>query len=312
MKFLPTACLFVAPFLALAKNPPAIDTTNLKHPVKPVLWKIEGKDLTKPSYLFGTIHLGDPRITSLHPEAEKAFQAADRFYAEIDMDPAKQVAIAPLLMRADCKILSESIGPKLTKKLNKTLKAINPDLDSKAFEPMKTWVVTMALPTLKSGLSGEKALDAVLYERAISAEKKVGGIETVESQLKIFDALTEKEQISLLSDSLKAIKKEEAEGKDAVKELLDLYLTSDVKKIGGMIKEHMGNDMGRNEKLGRRLMKTLLDDRNITMTVTIAKKLSEHPGRSQFFAVGAAHYTGQSAIQDLLTKKGYTITPAFK
>ncbi|MDB2429035.1 TraB/GumN family protein [bacterium] len=312
MKFLLTAFLFVAPFLALAKEPAAIHATKLKHPVKPALWKIEGKNLTKPSYLFGTIHLGDPRITTLHPKAEKAFQTSDRFYAEIDMDPAKQVAIAPLLMRTDGKILSESIGPKLTKRLNKALKAINPDLDSKAFEPMKTWVVTMALPTLKLDLSGGKALDAVLYERAISDEKKVGGIETVESQLKIFDDLTEKEQISLLSDSLKAMKKEQAEGKDSVKELLDLYLASDVKKIGEMIKEHMENDMGKNEELGRRLMKTLLDDRNITMTDTIAKKLSEHPGSSQFFAVGAAHYTGKSAIQDLLTKKGYTITPAFK
>ena len=312
MKFLLTAFLFVAPFLALAKKPAAIDATKLKHPVKPALWKIEGKDLTKPSYLFGTVHLGDPRITTLHPKAEKAFQTSDRFYAEIDLDPAKQVAIAPLLVRTDGKILSESIGPKLTKRLNKALKVINPDLDSKAFEPMKTWVVTMALPTLKLDLSGEKALDAVLYERAISDEKKVGGIETVESQLKIFDDLTEKEQISLLSDSLKAMKKEQAEGKDSVKELLDLYLTSDVNKIGGMIKEHMENDMGKNEELGRRLMKTLLDDRNITMTDTIAKELSEHPGSSQFFAVGAAHYTGKSAIQDLLTKKGYTITPAFK
>lgn len=312
MKFLLTAVFFVAPFLALAKKPAAIDATKLKHPVKPALWKIEGKDLTKPSYLFGTVHLGDARITTLHPKAEKAFQTSDRFYAEIDMDPARQVAIAPLLMRTDGKVLSESIGPKLTKRLNKALKVINPDLDSKAFEPMKTWVVTMALPTLKLGLSGEKALDAVLYERAIGDEKKVGGIETVESQLKIFNDLTEKEQISLLSDSLKAMKKEQAEGKDSVKELLDLYLTSDVRKIGEMIKEHMENDMGKNEELGRRLMKTLLDDRNITMTDTIDKKLSEHPGSSQFFAVGAAHYTGKSAIQDLLTKKGYTITPAFK
>ena len=208
MKFLLTAFLFVAPFLALAKEPGAIDATKLKHPVKPALWKIEGKDLTKPSYLFGTVHLGDARITTLHPKAEKAFQTSDRFYAEIDMDPAKQVAIAPLLMRTDGKVLSESIGPKLTKRLNKALEAISPDLDSKAFEPMKTWVVTMALPTLKLGLSGEKALDAVLYERAIGDEKKVGGIETVESQLKIFNMRKCRSSASLRSSrgSLSAFK----------------------------------------------------------------------------------------------------------
>lgn len=36
------------------------------------------------------------------------------------------------------------------------------------------------------------------------------------------------------------------------------------------------------------------------------------PGKSHFFAVGAAHYTGNLAVQDLLTKKGYKITPFFE
>ncbi len=48
------------------------------------------------------------------------------------------------------------------------------------------------------------------------------------------------------------------------------------------------------------------------MPDTIAKVHSEKPENSHFFAVGAAHYTGATANQDLLTKKGYTITPAFK
>jgi len=311
MKILLTAILFIAPFLASAEEAPKVDIENLKHPVKAALWKVEGKDLTKPSYLFGTVHIGDPRVTTLHPNAEKAFLASDHFYAEIDMDPAKQMAITPLLMRKDDKTLRESIGPKLTKRLNKALKNINPELNSEAFDPMKTWVVTITLPVLKLDLSGKKALDAVLYERAMEDEKTVGGIETAESQLKIFDDLTEKEQVTLLKETIKYMRKEQAEGKDTAQEMIDLYLTSDVKKIGQMIKEHMENDLGKNEELSRRLMKTLLDDRNVTMTETIAKKLAEHPGNSQFFAVGAAHYTGKTAIQDLLAKKGYTITPAF-
>ena len=48
------------------------------------------------------------------------------------------------------------------------------------------------------------------------------------------------------------------------------------------------------------------------MPDTTAKVHSEKPENSHFFAVGAAHYTGAPANQDILTKKGYTITPAFK
>ena len=73
------ALFLIFPFLINAedkKKIEAIDTSKLKHPVKPALWKVEGKDLTKPSYLFGTIHLGDPRVVKLHPKAEKTAKRA--------------------------------------------------------------------------------------------------------------------------------------------------------------------------------------------------------------------------------------------
>lgn len=65
MKFLLTAFLVIVPLLVPARGQAKIDIENLEHPVKPALWKVEGKDLTKPSYLFGTIHIGDPRVTTL-------------------------------------------------------------------------------------------------------------------------------------------------------------------------------------------------------------------------------------------------------
>ena len=39
------------------------------------LWKIE-KDGVKPSYLFGTMHMTDPRVIDLTPEAKAAFDSA--------------------------------------------------------------------------------------------------------------------------------------------------------------------------------------------------------------------------------------------
>lgn len=312
MKFLLTAFLFVAPFLAPAKEAVKIDVEKLKHPVKPALWKIEGKELTKPSYLFGTIHLGDPRITTLHPEAEKAFQASDHFYAEVDLDSEKQKEMITLSLREDGKTLTESIGPKITKELNAFLKGVDPNLSSKIFDPMKTWVILMTLPVLEIELAGKKPLDLVLFERAVKAGKNTEGVETMEDHLKFFNGLKEEEQIELLESALRTMKEEKAEGKNSVKKMVNLYLTSDIHEIGKMIKEDMNKGFEENEELGRRLIKALLDDRNLKMTQTIAGKLAQHPKSSHFFAIGTAHYTGPTAIQDLLTKKGYTITPAFK
>jgi uncharacterized protein YbaP (TraB family) len=167
-----------SPFLVAAALASPLAAQESTHPAKPFLWKIEGKELQKPSYLFGTIHLSSPEMKDLHPAAEKAFTSADALFTEIPMDPADQVALMPTLIRADGKTLAESIGKELSAALDEELKAINPALDSLPFQTMKTWVMAVTLPLLKSQLQGQKALDSILWARATKAEKKAAGIET--------------------------------------------------------------------------------------------------------------------------------------
>lgn len=313
--FLVHLSLFLLAALAFAqKDLGPADLGRLKHPRHPALFKIEGKKLTKPSYLFGTIHLGDPRVTTLHPEVEKAFRSADRFYAEIDLAPAKMLGGAGLMMRKDGSTLSKSIGPELTAKLDLELKAINPALSSAPFDPMKTWVMTSQLPLLQFQFEGKQALDFVLFERATKAGKEVAGLETIESQLKIFDDLTEKEQVLMLRSTLDLMAEERKNGKNTTKKLLDLYLTANLPDLGTFLKETMA--MGDKEdpafkELNERFLKSLLDDRNVKMAAAMDESLADKPHDVHFFAVGAAHYVGPNAIQKLLTKKGYTITPLF-
>jgi uncharacterized protein YbaP (TraB family) len=288
------------------------DFSQLKHPVQPVLWKIEGNGLKDPSYLFGTIHLGDPRVTKLHPKAEKAFEAADRFYGEIDLNPAKQIALMALFVRKDGKTLSEAIGPDLSKKVKAELKAIHPAFGSQPFEPMKTWVVAIQLPTLGLQLSGKQPLDAVLFERARKDEKKVGGLETAESQLKIFDDLSEMEQTAILKSTLEFLAAERKEGTNSMEKLLEHYLSGNVPELGKFMKEMMRKTNKADEELTNRLMKKLLDDRNVTLAASMAEALQKFPNHRHFFAVGAGHSVGETAIQDLLAKKGYTVTSLFE
>lgn len=304
----------LVPLSAQEKAAP-VDLDQLKHPVHPALFKIEGKELTKPSYLFGTIHLADPRVTNLHPEAEEAFQSADRFYSEVDLAPAKMLAVTAMMMRQDGKTLSKSIGPELTKELDAALKEINPALSSKPFDPMKTWVMTAQLPLLEFQLAGKQALDAVLFQRAQKAGKKSTGLETIESQLKIFDDLKEEEQILMLGHTVRSMAEEKEKGENSLQKMLDLYLTGTVPELGAFLKESMVMEDDGDKKikeLNDRFLKKLLDDRNGKMARTISEALAKQPGDVHFFAVGAAHYVGPTAIQKFLTKEGYTVTPLFK
>jgi uncharacterized protein YbaP (TraB family) len=48
-----------------------------------LLWRIEPPDGRRPSHLFGTIHLDDPRVTSLPAPVRAAFDAADSLTSEM-------------------------------------------------------------------------------------------------------------------------------------------------------------------------------------------------------------------------------------
>lgn len=288
-----------------------VNPASLKHPVKACLFKVEGNGLTKPSWLFGTIHLGDPNITTLHPRAEAAFEKADAVYTEIDMDPKSQMAIAPMMMRKDGKTLTEALGPELAAQLQSALESINPTLQASAFDPMKTWVVAVSLPMLKMQLKAQTPLDTVLYQRAAKEGKTVGALETAAGQVGLFDKFSEKEIQSMLIDTMKTMKEDASASVDSITRMLNVYLTGTIHEISEFMKSEMAR-METDPDFTKRLLKALLDDRNIDMVEKADEIMKADSGKSHFFAVGAGHYTGETAIQDLLEKKGYKISTAFE
>lgn len=280
-----------------------------EHPVKPLLWKVEGNGLKQPSYMFGTIHLSVPPVGTLHPAVETAFKKADAVYTEIPLDAASQMELIPMLMRKDGKTLDESIGEKLAKELNAELKQINPQLNSAPFQSLKTWGVAVTVPMLPFQLKGEQPLDAKIWERATEEQKSTGALETAASQLKLFEDFTETEQVSMLADVLKQLREDREAGKDTTADLIAAYVSGDDKTVLDEVNKSMQRSAeGENKELGERFMKRFLTDRDVSMAAVIDEKLKASPDKVHFFAAGAAHYVGQPGITGHLTAKGYRVT----
>lgn len=284
-----------------------------EHPDKPLLWKVEGKGLEKPSYLFGTIHLGDKRVTTLHPTALEAFESADAVYTEVPMDTATQMKMAPLVMRKDGKTLDDVIGAELAGRLNEELKIINPALDSTPFQQISTWAVSMTLPMLPDQLAGRVVLDKKLWDLAGAEKKKTGAIETIESQIGIFAELTEDEQISFLTETMRMLKKDREEGRNSIDELLKAYISGDTERLIAEVNRGMEElEASENAEMGKKLMQRLFHDRDASMAVTVDGILTEDPRNCHFFAVGAGHLATETSIRNHLEKKGYTVTRVLK
>jgi len=290
------------PILAKEEKPP-------KHPSKPMLWKVEGKGLEVPSWLFGTIHLGKGRLSRLHPAAAKALDESDVLFTELPMDPAAQIGMAGHHVRKDGRTLSDSIGPELSKQLDAELAAISPALTSDALQGFKTWAVAVQVPMLAVQLEGAPALDTIVYRKAKAAGKETGALEKAADQFDIFDGLSEAEQVGYLAETLRMQEEARAKGGSPLGALVEAYLAGDDERAEAeMRRQFRFMAEGEHAELGKKLMKQLLDDRNATMARDMAALLAADPGKSHFFAVGTGHYLGKGSIVELLEKRGYEIT----
>lgn len=311
MKSIPilTTILFLVALATLqAKDAQAPDLSKMKHPLKPMLWKIEGKGLKKPSYLFGTIHVSDKRVTTLHPHAQKAFDEADTFYAEVDLSPAKQLTASKYFLRNDGKSLSDLLGDKLVKALDRELHAINPQFSSKAFELFHLWAIGAMLPLLEDQLQGKKALDMQLWDQATKTEKKTGAMETYKTQLGAMSKLPMKDQVALLDLSLQMMKKSRELKIPVYRDILDAYLSGDPQKIDDAMKADSVMGIQYDREMKERMLKLMLDGRNPGMAESITKALSTPTAGSCFFAAGVGHYVGEKNIIHMIKAAGYQVT----
>jgi uncharacterized protein YbaP (TraB family) len=270
---------------------------------RPFLWRIEGG--TKPSYVFGTIHLSGADVTALSPATEKAVASTDALYTEVPMDMATQMKAATSL------IGGESLGKVLPKDLYERaeaeLKRINPQLNLQPFDQMKIWGLAVTIPLLEEQLKnpGALPLDAQLYTTAQRTGKEVGGIETMEEQMGLFEQFNKDEQIAMLKSTLDEMERARKEGRNPVEELRKGYLSGDLAKLDKMLNEWMS---GFDPKLLARFMEALLTKRNHVMAERIGEKLKSAPGKSQFFAIGAGHLMGEEGVLKLLEKQGLKVT----
>ena len=260
-----------------------------------LLWKIESPD-KRSSYLFGTIHSEDKRVTALPEPVIKAFDVSDRFTMEAIIDGEGLVHMAKAMYFSDGRTLEQVIGRKLYDESIKALTARG--LPTLSVEKQKPWAVMMALsmPPAKTG----EYLDLILQERATRQNKPVSGLETLPEQVAVFDELPLADQIALLKEALQEQDRFETD----VEEMIKAYLARDLAALADAGEKHKPRD----DRLYRSVMDRLLTQRNTRMVTRLGPILKDG---GAFIAVGAAHLPGESGLLNLLAEAGYRVTPVY-
>ncbi|WP_353723070.1 TraB/GumN family protein [Dyadobacter sp. 676] len=256
-----------------------------------LLWEITGPGLSKPSYLFGTIHLICPTDFGLSDSLKSALARTEQVALEMDMDD-------PGMMAGMMKTMNMTAGNELKKlvtaqeydRLDRFFKdSVHVGLSM--FERAKPFVLMG--PLFNTVLDCQpQSYEMALMELAGKQKSEVIGIETLEEQMAIFDTIPYQDQAKMLLnliDSLPAARKE-------FRSLVALYKAQDINELYRMtLKSEFG--MEGNEEV-------MLFARNRKWVPRIRRIAG---GKPTFFAVGAAHLGGEKGVIALLRKEGFKV-----
>ena len=275
---------------------------------KGLLWKVE-KPGREPSWLFGTMHVTDPRVTTLPVAAKAAFDTANTVVIEtVDiLDPAKaQVAVLTnpeLTMFTDGTTLTSRLSPEDATLVEAELsrRGIPLALVSR----MKPWMIAgmVAMPPCEMArkADGVEFLDIKIASDAKADGKQLIGLESIGEQMAAMADLPMEFHLRGLVETIRLADLMP----DIMATMTELYLDGDIALIMPVIlafgPEAAGDDIAGYAEFEERVV-TL---RNHVMAER-AEPILEQGGA--FIAVGALHLPGEQGLVALLTQAGYTVS----
>jgi uncharacterized protein YbaP (TraB family) len=300
---LATICLtFLSLALSLALARPAIAETPALAYGEGLLWRIDTPG-SQPSYLFGTIHLTDPRVTKLPPAVVKAVEEADSLTLELIMNAETERMLAAAARLTGDRTLNDILGDELYAEVLDATSAYG--MFDGALRGLKPWVVlaVMSAPPeeLMRAALGHLTVDATLQQMAFDRGISVHALETVAEQVEVLGGMPEADTVEMLRQAVEF----QPQMHEMIERMIGRYLAVDLAGIQAIVVEQ---SVGDDQEILDRFMERMIDRRNLLMADRMAGVLVE--GRA-FVAVGALHLPGEAGVLSLLVQRGHRVTRVY-
>ena len=267
-----------------------------------LLWRIEGGG-AEPSYLFGTVHLSDPRVLDLDEQVVQAFAAADTVALEVVGGKRLAArALRSMQLPAD-QDLEEILGQPLFADTVAALARIG--VPAEAARRFKPWAVyallNLSTAELKRAAAGAPVLDRWLEQEAARQGKRVRGLESIDEHLAVLDDMAEEVQVAMLESTVAYANQTD----QLQEELTRFYLARDL----AAIQRFMIEPALRSEPdITRAFLQRLIVARNRTWLARIKRLLA---AGNAFIAVGALHLPGETGLLRLLQAAGFRVSRVY-
>ena len=269
-----------------------------------LLWKVSGNRLEKSSYILGTFHLASKTMLDNIPGATDALANSEQIVGEVVMNDlaamAQQVQQAGM-MSPDTTYQMLYTEYEYQRVSNNIQNLLGAGLDQVGvLKPnfISQMVSLLMYQEFLPEINPNEMMDSYVQQYALSAEKPVIGLETVEEQIDVlFNSSSLKrqaEQLLCALDNPDYIKK-------SVIQLIEAYNNKDLAAMEMLF--DMEDDPCQTSKAE---LDILLKNRNDNWIKKLPAIMLE---KSSFIAVGAGHLVGNDGIVAQLQALGYTVEP---
>lgn len=260
---------------------------------KSLLWKVTGKDLNGPSYLFGTMHLVCKNELSFSPAVTNALQGARTMCMEIDLMNDNKEKLQSLIYNQDesysLRQLFDSGQYRMVDRFfQDTMHFSLAPLDKAKPFMLTTLLMMKQVPCPDKDIA---APDRELAAMATNRRIPIATLETVESQMALFDSIPDEAEAAMIVRLVKDIQHNDKEARM----MMDLWKQQDLDKLYKLVIQ--SPDLKNYQDL-------MLFRRNAAWIPQLKQLMAQGP---VFVAVGAAHLAGDKGLIALLRKEGYKV-----
>ncbi len=262
-----------------------------------LLWRVTSKDVSKPSYLYGTMHSFDKRVFRFTDTAEKYIKEVDIFASEIELDFSKLdmfTKLLPYIMFGGDTTIKTLLDSGRYATLDKYF-ADSVGLPLAFLAKIKPFYLMALLSQGEMTQDSGTFLDSHLSNKAKEFGKEVTGLETVDEQLQAVNGIPLKEQMHMLEEAIDSLYVPSVSDAD---EMTSLYELADLEALYTFFQK---------EETSGEFNESLITIRNIRMADRFEDYLKK--GQRLFAAVGALHLPGEGGVIELLRAKGFSVTP---
>lgn len=265
------------------------------------LFKIEQGERTL--YLFGTIHVGAADFYPLEPQLSALLEQAPVLALEIDPlgDPQMLARMVQRYgMQARGKAASATLPAPWRMRLDRLLRQYH--IEAQSVTAMKPWLLASLLTVSEFSAQGYDtalAVDAYLSRQAHQRGKKVLELESAESQMALFDGMSDAQQLIFLQEAITGI--EARDQASQARAIGEAWRKADVAALDALASKAEQDD----SYSGRFVQTVLLEGRNPALADGMQKLMGQT--NHAVAAIGILHLVGKQSVPELLRQRGLRV-----